>query len=185
MQKRFLLQNLWPEPNIQPSKDRRTGNTKSNEPLHDKTNKMTCVPSEDSDQPVHQPSLIRVFAQWVAKDPSFLHADSQDSDQTGWMPRLIWVFAGRTLILLVLSRRGSNIGVYNSFTVLIKIGSNHQYLFIKNCFLCWNYNQIYIFIEYMYILNNFCAPAASAHQGHRAFGLCIRPSTCSSVSRPG
>ena len=34
-------------------------------------------------------------AQWVAKDPSFLHADSEDSDQTGRMPRLIWVFAGR------------------------------------------------------------------------------------------
>ena len=35
-------------------------------------------------------------AQWVAKDPIFLHADSVDSDQTGRMPRLIWVFAGRT-----------------------------------------------------------------------------------------
>ena len=35
-------------------------------------------------------------AQWVAKDPSFLHADSEDSDQTGRMPGLIWVFAGRT-----------------------------------------------------------------------------------------
>ena len=38
-------------------------------------------------------------AHWVAKDPSFLHADSKDSDQTGQMPRLIWVFAGHTLIL--------------------------------------------------------------------------------------
>ena len=47
-------------------------------------------------------------AQWVAKDPSFLHADSEDSDQTGRMSRLIWVFAGRTLILLVLSCHGSN-----------------------------------------------------------------------------
>ena len=47
-------------------------------------------------------------AQWVAKDPSFLHADSEDSDQTGRMPRLIRVFAGRTAILLVLSCRGSN-----------------------------------------------------------------------------
>ena len=28
-------------------------------------------------------------AQWVAKDPSFIHADSEDSDQTGRMPRLI------------------------------------------------------------------------------------------------
>ena len=29
---------------------------------HDKTNKMACEPSEDSDQPGHPPSLIRVFA---------------------------------------------------------------------------------------------------------------------------
>ena len=35
-------------------------------------------------------------AQWVTKDRSFLHADSEESDQTGRMPRLIWVFAGRT-----------------------------------------------------------------------------------------
>ena len=35
-------------------------------------------------------------AQWVAKDPSFLHADSKDSDQTGRMPRLIWIFARHT-----------------------------------------------------------------------------------------
>ena len=48
-----------------------------------------CLPSKDSDQPGHPPSLIRVFAlrSMVAKDPSF--ADSEDSDQTGSMPRLI------------------------------------------------------------------------------------------------
>ena len=33
-----------------------------NEPPHDKTNKMAYAPSEDSDQPGHPPSLIRVFA---------------------------------------------------------------------------------------------------------------------------
>ena len=32
------------------------------EPPHDKTNKMACAPSEDSDQPGHLPSLITVFA---------------------------------------------------------------------------------------------------------------------------
>ena len=51
---------------------------------------------------------LRCAFQWVAKDPSFLHADSEDSDQTGRMPRWIWVFARRTAILLVLSCRGSN-----------------------------------------------------------------------------
>ena len=44
--------------------------------------------------PVWSESLL--CAQWVAKDPSFLHADSEDSDQTGRMPRLILVFAGCT-----------------------------------------------------------------------------------------
>ena len=34
---------------------------------------------------------------------------SEDSDLTGRMPRLIWVFSGRTLILLVLLCRGSNV----------------------------------------------------------------------------
>ena len=37
--------------------------------------------------PVWSESLL--CAQWVAKEPNFLPADSEDSDQTGWMPRLI------------------------------------------------------------------------------------------------
>ena len=44
------------------------------EPPHYKTNKMTCASSEDSDQPGHQPSLIRVFTvhmkkHWVLSYP--------------------------------------------------------------------------------------------------------------------
>ena len=40
------------------------------EPPHDKTNKMICTPSEDSDQPGQPLSLIRVFAvrSGIAKD---------------------------------------------------------------------------------------------------------------------
>ena len=37
------------------------------EPPHDKTNQMACAPSEDSDQPGHPPSLIRVFAVHLKK----------------------------------------------------------------------------------------------------------------------
>ena len=45
-----------------------------NEPPHDKTNKMACTPSENSGQPGHPPSLIRVFAvrmkkAWVLSYP--------------------------------------------------------------------------------------------------------------------
>ena len=69
---------------------------------------MACPPSEDSDQPGHLPSLIRVFAGCPGWSESSLSAwrklgslathwaHSKDSDQTGQMPRLIWVFAGRT-----------------------------------------------------------------------------------------
>ena len=34
---------------------------------HDKTNKMACASSEDSDHPGHPPSLIRVFAVCMMK----------------------------------------------------------------------------------------------------------------------
>ena len=79
------------------------------EPHRDKTNKVAVRPDEDSDQPGHSPSLIRVFAVRMKSNLESLAthwAHSEDSDQTGRMPRLIWVFAGRTVSLLVLSRGG-------------------------------------------------------------------------------
>ena len=79
------------------------------EPRHDKNNKMAVRPAKTQISlgicPVWSESSLG--AQWVAKDPSFLPADSKDSNQSGRMPRLIRVFAGRSLILLVLSCRGS------------------------------------------------------------------------------
>ena len=77
------------------------------EPLQEKTNKMICAPSKDSDQPGPVWSECSLCALWLAKDPMFLFADSEYSDKTGWMPRLIWVFDWRTSILLLLSCSGS------------------------------------------------------------------------------
>ena len=61
------------------------------EPRHDKTNKVTVRPEKTQIslgiRPVWSESSL--CAKWVAKDPSFFHADSEDSDQTGQMPRLI------------------------------------------------------------------------------------------------
>ena len=46
-------------------------------------NKMTCVQSEDSDQPGHPPSLARVFAVRLTKFRSLAtHTAHNDSDQT-------------------------------------------------------------------------------------------------------
>ena len=77
-----------------------------NEPPHDKTNKMTVRPAKTQTslgiRPVWSESSL--CAQWLAKDLSYLHADSEDSDPRR-MPRLIWVFAGRTLILLFVMSR--------------------------------------------------------------------------------
>ena len=68
------------------------------EPRHDKTNKVTVRPAKTQIslgiRPVWSESSL--CAQWVAKDPSLLHADSEYPDQTRRMPRLIWVFARRT-----------------------------------------------------------------------------------------
>ena len=78
-------------------------------PSHDETNKMNVHPAKPQIslgiRPVWSESSL--CDQWVAKDARFLHADREYSDQTGRMPRLIWIFAGPTLILLVLSCRGS------------------------------------------------------------------------------
>ena len=52
---------------------------------------------------------LRCPPQWRSTEPLATHwAHSEGSDQTGRMPILIWVFAGRTVILLVLSWGGWN-----------------------------------------------------------------------------
>ena len=101
-----------------------------NEPPRDKTNNVAVHPAKTQISlgicPVWSESSL--CAQWVVKDPSFLHADSEDSDQTGRMPKLIWVFAGHTLTLLVLSQGGSNdVSCPNHFgTLLIGFAYSHS-----------------------------------------------------------
>ena len=69
-------------------------------PPRDKTNKMACAPSEDSDQPGHPPSLIRVFAVRM-KNAWFLSYPL--SGCPGWSEYSL----GAHAILLVLSWGGS------------------------------------------------------------------------------
>ena len=62
--------------------------TKLIEPRHDKTNKVSMRPAKTQISLGFRAvwSESSLCAQWVAKDPSFLHVDSADSDQTGRMP---------------------------------------------------------------------------------------------------
>ena len=68
------------------------------EPLYYKTNKMSVRPAKTQISLGIHPvwSWSSLCTQWVAKDPWFLHADSENSDQTGC-----------TLTLMVLSCRSS------------------------------------------------------------------------------
>ena len=77
------------------------------EPRHNKTNKVSVSPVKISlgIRPVWSESSLSAWRNLRSLATHWAH--SKDSDQTGRMPRLIWVFAGRTLILLVLSCRVS------------------------------------------------------------------------------
>ena len=79
------------------------------EPRHDKTNKMSVRPAKTQISLGIRPAWSKPSLSARRKLGSLANhwAHSKDSDQTGRMLRLIWVFAWRTIILLVLSRRGS------------------------------------------------------------------------------
>ena len=82
---------------------------KEYEPRHDKTSKVTVRPAKTrislGIRPVWSEYSLSAWRNLGSLATHWAH--SEDSDQTSRMPRLIWVFAGRTLILLVLSCRGS------------------------------------------------------------------------------
>ena len=98
------------------------------EPRHDKTNKVTLRPAKTQISRGIRPvwSESSLCTQWVAKDPSFLHTDSENSDQTGRMPRLIWIFAGRTyhFVGFVMRRLIWLLRILSQFTRVSKICAN-------------------------------------------------------------
>ena len=101
------------------------------EPPHDKTNKLTvCSAKTQISLGIHPVwSESSLCAQWVAKDPSFLHVDSKDSDQTGcpgWSESLLVAHVG----MLVLSRGGS----YLKFSIS----------FFRLTVLCWTWVTVMV-----------------------------------------
>ena len=75
-----------------------------------------CASSEDSSLSAWR-NLGSLATHW---------AHSEDSDQTGRVPRLIWDFAGRTLIVLVLSCRGS---YYHYFRMMYSPAPESHYIY--------------------------------------------------------
>ena len=118
---------------------------------HDKANKMTMHPAKIQISlgicPVWSESSL--CTQWVAKDPRFLHVDSEDAEQTGWMPRLIWVFAGRTATLLVLTLNGSFKIILLIYTQETDKSSIQNILLLSQFFRVGRYNPgIFFFFHF-------------------------------------
>ena len=90
----------------------------SNEPPHDKTNKMTAH-SEDSDQPGHLPSLIRVFAMCSTK--ALFMRRAKMLIRLGGCPGWSKSSLGAHVILLVLLWGGSS---------FLQLGSNSCFYFV-------------------------------------------------------
>ena len=82
--------------------------SKTFEPPHDKTNKMTERPANTQiSLGIHPVWSETSLSAWSKLGSLATHwAHNEGSDQTGRMPRLIWVFAERTVNLLVLSWGG-------------------------------------------------------------------------------
>ena len=114
------------------------------EPLHDKTNKMACVPSKDSDQPGYLLSLIRAFTvhSMGSQGPNVSSCGQRRLTRLGgWRPRLIRVFAGRIVILLVLSSAGSFVFLsiqWGQFSYSLSEASSKLSAHVVNRLLCKN-----------------------------------------------
>ena len=76
------------------------------------------APSEDSDQPGYPPSLIRVFAcaQWVAKDPSFLPADSEECEH----------LYGFMILFFFVPEDGCDLWLWNSLQIFSLYEPRHE-----------------------------------------------------------
>ena len=84
------------------------------EPQHNKTNEMTCGPSEDSDQPGHASSLIKIFAvrlkkPWVFSFP--LSASWSESSLGGQVILLVFFFCCGSNVTVFVQNRNVNGGV--------------------------------------------------------------------------
>ena len=92
------------------------------------------------------------------------------TDQTGRMPRLIWVFTARTLILLVLSCRGSN-----------KVEKCYQSLFWCELSICLSFCFAFGFLNCQFeLMTHFNNSSASLY---KYFLILLMECDCKSVSQ--
>ena len=108
-------------------------------PALDRTHK-TFATSEDSDQPAHPCSLIRLrWSLCLLLPPRYPKRNEKEALQYWWMYRLIWVFAGHT---------GLIVDFYKIHTVTtIGVALNTQITHLRNMRKKIIYNNV-IYIKY-------------------------------------
>ena len=158
-----------------------------NEPLHDKTNKETISPAKTQIslgiQPVWSESSL--CAQWVAKDPTFLHADSEDSDQTGRMPRLICLHWAHThFVGFVMSRPVLTLLlIVDLFLVFIFIEKTFNHcMLICSFFLFWTKFTL-DFFSLFHTFAYWTAPFTRGIRQHSSRAACTRHNGAHNVPR--
>ena len=158
--RQLLWENLW-----------RKVISNSNETPHDKTNKMICAPSKNSDQPGHPPSLIRVFTKRSM-------GSWGPSVSSCWPPSIWsdWVDAQADLSLHLAQR----------FCWFCHAAS--QIFLIGLLFSWWSLNNFYLLLMFRY-LNQF--KEIFTEEGRRAVKITTqRPGqppivTCTQATPPG
>ena len=112
----------------------------TDEPAHDKTNKMTVRPAKTQISlgigPVWSESSLSAWRNLGSLATHWAH--SEDSDQTGRVPRLIWVFAGLTCHFVGFVIRQLRYQETSPFCFWVTCG--HVYIRLLmvwlNCFIC-------------------------------------------------
>ena len=115
-------------------------------------------------------------AQWIAKDPSFLHAASEDSDQTERMPRLIWVFAGRTchFVGFVMSRLISSWKSLSGTLWFLSFFLVFQILLLTTYYRA---EQVSVLVENLSLCMRVSVPATITSPPTTRLGTTTRPTT--------
>ena len=140
----------------------------SNKWATSRQNQHTDVRADQPDQfslgirPVWSESSL--CTQWVAKDPTFLHADSENSDQTGQMPRLILSLHWAHMPFCWFCHEAAQILCNNNW-------ENPEWLFDVNRRLCLSWSPLQsIKMHFVFPYELICVTMILSRIG-KAFGL--------------
>ena len=137
---------------------------RKNEPGDSISYKVACAPNEDSYQPAHPRSLLRVFAgHSMCSQGSKASSGEQQPDQAARMHRLIWVFAEHTCNIV------RNVSRFIFIYQLVYLFTTFMY-FVKCAFVLvtvlmtqgYIYMYMYVYVHF-FVFNQMMVKLLSCH----------------------